>query len=209
MASYGLVQIRYKRDRPGGEPAEDVMVNALHCQVSDGGWSTDDRDTFVTAFGVFWAAVQAAFSSQVGPTEIRFYNMPGVAGPVGDPVYVNTDASRVGTGAPDATLPPQASITITHQTSNRRRWGRIYFGGLVSATLHNGRFLGDWLFTFISTWDTFLTTLRINGQGLVVWHRSSWTPMDVVTISMDDVWDVQRRRRYDHALNRLERSLTD
>jgi len=202
VADYGLIQIRWKRDRPAGQPAEDVMVNVMHCQVSDGGWSTDDRDVVDDALSAWFGAIAALFSTQVGPTETRLYNMPATAGPVGDPAFVIEEPGFVGTGSMDATLPPQAAISHTLVTAIRRRWGRIYLGGLVSTALTNGRVNATALSTLGDAFGTFGTTLRSNGQGLVVWHRATWTPEDVTGYRIDDIWDVIRRRRYDSALNR-------
>jgi hypothetical protein len=208
MASYGLVQLRWKRDRPTGQPAEDVMVNTIHCQVTDGGWTTDDRDAFNGAFATFWAAVNDRFSSQVGPTEHRFYNMPATAGPLGDPAFTTLDPTQVGTASLSATLPPQVAITVTWKTAIRRRWGRIYLGGLTSGAVNNGRIDASTLTELANAIDAFGTALRGSGQGIVVWHRAGWSAEDVTDFTIDDVFDVQRRRRYDHASDRRDGSFT-
>jgi hypothetical protein len=182
------------------------MVNTLHCQVSDGGWTTDDRDTFNSAWTTFVDGFfRSMYSSEVHQNEIRYYNLPSTSGPLGDPAFITTTAHN-GTGSASATLPPQCAITVTWKTAVRRRWGRIYLGGLVTGNVDDGRISSDALSSIGSTIDVFGTTLRSNGQGIVVWHRASWTPQDVTDFTIDDVWDVQRRRRYAHAFNRYDGS---
>jgi hypothetical protein len=195
MASYGLVQIRYDRNRPSGQPAEDVMVNTLHCQVTDGGWTTDDRDAFMSAFGSLWVALRPYISSDVHVSEIRFYNMPTVSGPVGDPAFTHVE-TLPGTGSAAAELPPQVAASVTWITAIRRRWGRIYLPGLVNTVLDHGRFSTTFVGVVATAIDAFGTALRGDGQGLVVWHRSSWTPTDTTEYRVDDVPDVIRRRRF-------------
>lgn len=183
------------------------MVNALHTQVTDGGWTEDDRDAFNSAWDDFFTAEASLFSAQVGPVERRFYNMPATAGPLGDPAFVTLSPSSVGTGDPSTTLPPQCALTVTLQTSIRRRWGRIYLGGFVELALANGRANASIVPTLANNFADFASALIGGGQGLYVWHRQSWTPQEVIQISVDDVWDVQRRRRYDHAVTRTEVNL--
>ena len=199
MPSYGAVQLRYKRDRPSGQPAEDIAVNTLHCQVTDGGWTTDDRDTFNSAWQTWWTAIAAFVSSAVGPVEHRFYNVPATAGPYGAPAFVTTHSSQVGTGSPSAELPPQCAMSITMHTAARRHWGRIYLPGLVNGTVNTGRFLNTVCGTAGAAYETMLQTLRASGQGVVIWDRGAWIPHDTVDGRIDDVVDVQRRRRFDKA----------
>lgn len=201
MASYGLVQVRWERARPAGQPAEDVIVNTFHCQVTDGGWTTDDRDTFNTQFDSLLTPLYTFISSNVTNSERRFYNVPAVRGPSGDPVFTTLPGFG-GTGAHAAELPPQCALSITWETSARRHWGRIYWGGLINSLIADGRVTSANLSTWGTAIDAFGTALRQGGQGLVVWDRAAWAPHDVTTFRIDDVMDVQRRRRFSQAYNR-------
>lgn len=195
MASYGLVQVRWQRNRPSGQPAEDVAVNTIHTQVTDGGWTSDDRDTFDAAFTNMHAAVKSGISSDVALAELRYYNLPATPGPSGDPVFTTT-LGTPGTGSAAAELPPQCAISITWVTAIRRRWGRIYLPGLVNGTCINGRVSDAYRGTLATAVHTFGLTLRQGGQGIVTWHRATWTPTDVTAARIDDVFDVIRRRRF-------------
>lgn len=208
MASYGLVQIRWNRVRPTGQPAEDIAVNTLHCQVTDGGWTTDDRDVFNSAWETFWeTTLRTLVSSEYSPNERRFYNLPATPGPSGDPAFTITGGTAAATGSASAELPPQIAMTITLITAIRRRWGRIYIPGLTTAALDTGRIGASTISTLANDFQAFGESLRGSGQGLVVWHRAGWTPEDVTSIRIDDTWDVQRRRRWDHSFHEETRSL--
>lgn len=208
MANWGLVQIRWTRNRPSGQPAEDVAVNTIHTQVSDGGWTTDDRDTFDTAWAVHFNDLKPYISAECGPQELRFYDMPATAGPLGEPAFVVTHPAYFGTAAATSELPPQSAMTYTWKTAIRRRWGRIYIPCLCNTLLGTGRISSTALAAVGASVDTFGTTLRSNGQGIVVWHRAGWNAEDVTEFTIDDVMDVQRRRRNAHAFNRYTGSFT-
>lgn len=194
MADYGLVQIRYNRVRPSGQPAEDVMVNTVHLQVADGGWDTDSRDTFSGAFEDFWTVYKAYCTTGTHLEELRMYDMPAVAGPVGDPVFT-VDEGVAGTAALSGQLPYQTAVSITWKTTIRRRWGRIYLPSPGENAIDSGRFGSGFVDALAAATHDFGATLRGAGMGLVVWHRSTWTPTDTVAFRIDDNPDVIRRRR--------------
>lgn len=199
MASYGAVQMRWTRLRPAGQPAEDVAVNTLHCQVTDGGWTTDDRDTFHTALATLFNDIKGYISANVKLDELRYYNVPAVSGPYGDPAFTETAVGLVGIAAATGELPPQCACSITLHTASRRHWGRIYLPGLATGTISYGRFSTTFVDGLAGSFDTFATTLRSGAQGIVIWDRTNWTPRDVQTGRVDDVVDVIRRRRFDHS----------
>lgn len=201
MPSYGAVQIRWNRVRPSGQPAEDVAVNVVHCQVTDGGWTTDDVNVFESELTTFWNAIKGNISSELTPNERRYYNVPATTGPYGDPAFVRTGTLTAGGATAAAELPPQIAATITWITAIRRRWGRIYIPGWASGASDYARIKSTVVDATGPAAHDFAQNLRGSGQGLVVWHRASWTPQDVTQVRMDDVWDVQRRRRFDHGFH--------
>jgi hypothetical protein len=184
------------------------MVNAIHFQASAGGLTSSDCDDFISALAnPVNGTLNTNVSSEVRVAEIRFYNLPSTAGILGDPAFVRTDPLGHPTGSASATLPPQCAATVTFQVAARRHWGRIYLGGFVTGACSDGRIAAAVVSGLADDFQDFGTALRDAGLGLVVWNRVTWSPADVTQISVDDVWDVQRRRRYDHAFNREERSL--
>lgn len=183
------------------------MVNAVHVNLSTGGWSsaaaTLFRDNFVTLFG----GIQTFWPGDIGPHEFRFYNLPAAPGNVGDPAFILT-ASTVGSSGSAATLPPQVALTVTFQTAARRHWGRIYLGGMVTTGLLNdGRADPAAVNQIGGAFKTFLDNLNTNGMPIVVFNRKTWLPATIVGLSVDDVFDVQRRRRYDSPVNRYQTAI--
>ena len=207
MASYGLVQIRYERIRPAGQPAEDVMVNTLHCQVTDGGWTTGDRDAFKSSWDTFWTFYKAYCTTGTKLQELRFYNVPSVAGPLGDPVFTVADSSA-GTAAISGQIPYQCAVSVTFRTDIRRRWGRIYLPSPQINAIDSGRLASAFVDALATAVDAFGTALIDAGQGLVVWHRSTWTPTTIVGYRVDDNPDVIRRRRLSQKFHFVDGSFT-
>lgn len=207
MSDYALVQLRYRRVRPSGQPAEDVAVNTLHFQASDGGLTSGDVDIVDGAWIDFWTAINNGVSQDMHIDDRRYYNLPATTGPVGDPAFTRTTDLH-GNSSGDTMLPPQVACSITLKTAIRRRWGRIYVPGMLSNFNFNGRVAASALTEIGDAFDDFGTTMRDAGLGIVVWHRASWTPQDVTQFTIDDVWDVQRRRRFAHAFNRYDGDFT-
>lgn len=201
MAQFALTQIRWARAAPTGDPARDVAINAIHWGKDAGSPITDtDRATFETAFLTFFGACGSGGPSYISNaysiSQFRHYDMPTVAGPLGAPALVNNPSSgNVGTGT-TAELPPQISASITMRTAVRRRWGRIYLPGVHSGRLDHGKIDALTVDVIGGAFHSFVDSLRTSFTfGVVVWHRGSWAPEVVTAVSMDDVWDVQRRRR--------------
>jgi hypothetical protein len=180
------------------------MVNALHLQVPDGGWTAAARDAFNARWATMFTSISNPISTRVACYEHRFYNLPATSGPMGDPAFTTEHPTMVGLGSAATEMAPQVAATVTFQTAIRRRWGRIYLGGLVAALSVSGRIDASSVGVIGAAFRTFAAGLISDSLPLVIWHRASWTPEPVTIISMDDVFDVQRRRRYDSAVTRYE-----
>lgn len=208
MANFALVQLRWQRNRPTGQPPEDVMVNTLHFQCSTGGLVAGDADDFITHLALFVnATLNASISEDVFIAEARFYDMPAVAGPLGAPAFTRVDPLAHGGAGRAGTMPPQVALTVTLQVAARRHWGRIYVGGLTYVILDDGRANAAILPNLADDFRDFALAQIGSGQGLYVWNRATWAAQEVREISIDDVFDVQRRRRYDRAVTREQRNL--
>lgn len=183
------------------------MVNAIYCNLAPGPWTAASADLFHTNFQTMFNAIKAVFSTEVGPNEMRFYNVPATPGKYGDPVFIRTNTVK-GTDPAAATLPPQVAVTVTFQTAARRHWGRIYLGGLTYTTaVSDGRLTGATGISIGGAMKTFLTNLITNSMPIVVFNRKTWVPQTIVGLSVDDVFDVQRRRRYDAPVNRYQTTI--
>jgi hypothetical protein len=207
MADYALTQLRWDRIRPSGQPAEDVMVNTFHWQCADGGLSEDDASNAETHITTWVNAIKGNLANGTVLTEARHYNMPATAGPVGDPAFT-TAFSIAGTGGAGNELPPQAAISHTLRTAIRRRWGRIYLGGISFTTLDHGRVNATAIAQLANGFADMLASFRGDGTGWVVWHRASWTPQDFQVNAVDDVNYLILRRRFDTPCGRAVRDNT-
>lgn len=184
-------------------------MNTIHCQVTDGGWTSDDVTVFEDAFETMFDSYLAGhIASSYNCDERRYYDVPATAGVLGDPVFVRQSA-RQGSGDPTSALPPQVALTVTWVTDSRRHWGRIYLPGFTAADVAYGRALETSLASIATGMQTFGKTLRDSGQGIVVFNRASWTAKTVTELHIDDLWDVQRRRRFQYPTNRNIKSLLD
>lgn len=208
MANYALLQARWKRVRPSGQPAEDVAVNTIHFQASDGGLTTGDVDLVDDAWQDMLIAIDSLFSGDYNPEERRYYDVPATAGPLGDPFDVRIGTLTGGVGSSAAELPPQCAVSVTWETSARRHWGRIYLPGMINSLISHGRITSANLTVIGDAIDAMGTAMRSAGNGIVVWDRAAWAPHDVTTFRIDDVVDVQRRRRFGQAFQRYNGDFT-
>lgn len=208
MANYALLQARWARVRPSGQPAEDVCVNTIHFQASTGGLDSGDVDLVDDAWQDMLIAIDALFSSEYNPRERRYYNVPAVAGPYGDPFDTRIGTLTGGVGAAASELPPQCAVSVTWETAARRHWGRIYLPGFINSLTSYGRITSTNLTVIGDAITAMGTAMRAAGNGIVVWDRGTWTPHDVTTFRIDDVVDVQRRRRFGGAFNRYTGDFT-
>lgn len=202
MADYALLQARWKRVRPSGEPAEDVAVNTIHFQASSGGLNSGDVDLVDGEWQDMLIAIDSLFSGDYNPEERRYYDLPATAGPNGDPFDTRIGTLTGGVGSAAAELPPQCAVSVTWETAARRHWGRIYLPGFINSLTSHGRITSANLTVIGDAITTMGTNMRNAGNGIVVWDRAAWIPHDVTTFRIDDVVDVQRRRRLGQAFHR-------
>lgn len=205
MAGIVLAQVRFVRQRPVGEPEEDVMVNTYHYDSGTVPLSPESTDKFGTAWAAFWGqAITQYQSSEIVGEAIRFYAVPATPGILGDPIEIAPITGMHGNQAPSTELPPQVAATVTWQTGPRRHWGRIYIGGLVTSVLGTGRISSTVVDTIGAAAKAFQQTLLTDGLRLVTFDRKNWVANEVAQVSMDDVFDVQRRRRFDKPHHRYQ-----
>jgi hypothetical protein len=203
MASVGVLQAVYNRGRPAGQPAEDVMVNVTHhALTSDDGWSETEMDDAATAYDAFFTSHESYISSEVSLKELRFYHFDPLNVPPRPHILDGVRTlNNLGTGNAATTLPPQDAVTITWRTSIRKRWGRIYLGGFAGNASSDGRILHTLTTLLADDAETLVNAFATAGTDMVVWAEGVGGET-ITEIEVDDVWDVQRRRRYDSSLFR-------
>lgn len=116
------------------------------------------------------------------------------------PPWRVTALDQPGTGT-GARLPDQVCLTSTYRTASRKHWGRNYWGGWASTSVLSDSKLGHPAASTVdglaSSVRALLVDLNDNARSINMWvwspvHRGALT---VKQISVDDTWDVQRRRR--------------
>lgn len=128
----------------------------------------------------------------------------GADQPVGDtglkkpsPVVRYTARSVAGTAGGIA-LPYQVSSTFTLKTGSRRHWGRNYMPGISATELGtNGRLSATYRSVAAQAIRDLYNALYANTAetNIMVWSPKYWGILSVEEIHLDDVPDIQRRRR--------------
>lgn len=197
------MQVRWHRTRPSDQPIEDQLVNVMHLDFT----GTPPTAAALDAVGTDWmnwsTALRTYLSGNFSVQEIRYYELPATPGPAGDPIHVQT-GTLVGVGGSAADLPPQVAATVTFQTAQRRHWGRIYIPGLAVPAVQAGRIIGDCCDQLGNKFASFVTNRKNANEGVLIFNRKLWTGLGVSAVSVDDIWDVQRRRRYATPLHRFQ-----
>lgn len=197
MATTFLVQTVHERT---GDILDDVEVTTSHWRwdgVEDPG--PTDFETVESRLDGFWTAIAGQRSQDIEVLEHRWYPMP--ASPPNPAIRV-TPSGIPGTSIQGA-LPPQVASTLTFVTDVRRRWGRFYIGGLTLLSLSStGRLAPGARTTIIDAAEAAFVNsspvwrVQVYGAGM--------TPesLPVRQVMVDDVFDIQRRRRYEVVLAR-------
>lgn len=180
---------------------EDVAVCTMHIREAISGApdvlpiTAEGRQAFANKWFDFWTEIHPYFSSKISCRELRFYDVPSGPGiDMGDPVDVKSIATPgSGTGA---ALPPQCAVSVTWRTPARLRWGRFYLPGLtVNQCDSSGRLLVAGA-DLIANAAHKLTDRSGTGGVLTVFSRKHWNHSDPDLIQVDDIIDIQRRRRF-------------
>jgi hypothetical protein len=179
-----------------------VVVNTFHWDYGQAPLSPESTGKFQARYSQFFSAIQVNLTTNLKGDEMRHYAIPTLPGPIGEPVEIVTLSSFSGTGGAAQELPPQDSFTITWQTGKRRHWGRIYLPGVLNDGLTEGRITPGVVDSIGDAARLFFEGLLTDGITLVTFDRKLWNANDVVGVSMDDIVDVQRRRRFDKPFHR-------
>lgn len=207
VATTYLVQTVHERS---GTYADDVEVTTTHWRW-DGAGDPDGSDFEIVTDRLhdFWTAVAAYRTTLINTLEHRWYVADPAPGPPNPTILVTSDVI-VGTSGSKA-LPPQCATTVTLMTDVRRRWGRFYMGGLTVDVLGTvaaaaGRLIGD-VADDIAVQAAAAFFNSADNWRIQVFGSGSPASLPVRFVRVDDVFDVQRRRRNDVALHRATEPL--
>jgi hypothetical protein len=216
----------FTRATPTGT-VEDVAICTFDLlNFTDGAidstWVTADFVAAEARFGTYWTALRSSFPDETILKEIRWYRRQ-FAEPMttekrfadsGPPVRI-TPIGTAGTATANS-FPYQVAFSITERTPDPKHWGRWYLPApavdAVGLTAY-GRFSAtavssqrDYATTLMNgLWDDQLPlvvpTTQVNKTLVKGW-------MAVSSIQVDDVPDVQRRRRAKQTLVRSVGNIT-
>jgi hypothetical protein len=157
-----------------------------------------------------------------------FYTLPSGGTsyvPIGDnPAIRVTEVDVAGTGTGSNTLPPQVAMTVTEKTSSRKHWGRFYLPQQIMGTLDaTGLFAASEVSAILGAAVTFYNSCRAASMVPVVWSIQkpdrpksgggtlpavSAVAYEVLSLQVDDIVDIIRRRRYKVGVTKSSTALT-
>jgi hypothetical protein len=181
----------------------DIMETSFALFKIDGtdpspSWDGTDFSNAETIFETWWGAVKGYFPALLKFEAIKWYQ-EGAAIVPPNPVHRTTVVNVAGTGS-NAALPPQCSSTVTLQVPLRKNWGRFYLPQLDISVLQTaGTTEGRYKNAFVDDMATAAHDMfdDLGGIGLIpaVYSRAGHSFMAVGAVEVDDVPDIQRRRR--------------
>lgn len=169
-------------------------------------WTDADYAAVKTPIQTFCTAQLPRIAGSQTFSELRAYAMrfnpaPDPARPfaeTGSPRYVTT---LTGTGSIANTLPYQVAPTVTFRTAWARHWGRIYLPTPPTTMIDtNGRLTSTYTTSTGTAAKTMLSSLHDAGFYPVVPvgqldKNSFHALLGITAVVVDDVPDIQRRRR--------------
>lgn len=188
-----------------------------------------------TALGTYVNTLKTGWKSYVHSDQYRWYrdgpafyvlNEAGTAyTPIGGNAAIRvTEVDVPGTSATTAQLAPQLAMTITEVCSSRLHWGRYYLpAGTVDMSDADGRIASSTIGTILPASITFYNACRAAQMVPVVfsiqkpvrprkpsgtWPAVGAVAYEVLSLQMDNLFDVIRSRRYRGPTTRTRTALT-
>lgn len=164
----------------------------------DDTWTSTDYTTLEGYLDAFWTAIKGYVHPGCKLKAYDWYRHGvGIGSP--NPAERVTSRSVAGTAGTDA-LPPQDSSTITFRTAVRRSWGRTYLAGLAQgACAASGVFSNAFCDNVANAAAALLHSAIGSDFPMVVVSIHNDAVLNVEQIEVDNVPDVQRRRRFKSA----------
>jgi hypothetical protein len=189
--------------------AEDKAITSHDFAGDD--WNAAAVAAVAARVTTWWNAIKPRFASAVVLSEGRVYN-----GYDGDGSPGQVDASfalnLAGTGGGNM-LPPQCACSVTEELFEshlRRHWGRFYLPNPAPTTVgSDGRYLFSFIEDVRNATVAWYNGMRVDGRAPIVWTSAAGGgAAEVDGIRVDDIVDIQRRRRWDTFVNRVTGTLT-
>lgn len=202
--------MRWSRSTPAGT-SEDLAQTSLDIMNYTSGdldptWTTGDFTTVDAAISTFMSALLPYQQPSHSKHSSRYYGMrfnpaewPARRfADTGPPLYGTDFTASPGTGSAGAY---QTAATITEKTALPKHWGRLYVPGLSTGALDsNGRISSTARTGILGAFTALGVTLRAADFYPVVPvtqvnKAMAFGLLSIRMVTVDDVPDVQRRRR--------------
>lgn len=199
------VRMSWSRDTPAGTTEDRATIGFHVAKVVGGGLFSPltlaELPAIETALDTLLTTLKPHMSTEFHMLEYRWFEhrashaaYPDGSEVVGAPVRITAKAIA-GTAAVNR-LPDQDSATVTWRTTSRRHWGRVYFPGLTPNEMSAyGRLDSAYVDALAGAWHVFIASLVTNAQTLGVWTYRKKAFLDLSELRVDNVVDIQRRRR--------------
>lgn len=212
------MEMRWTRNVPG-KPPDDVALCTFHLLNITGGspdatWITADYTAAEAAFDAFWNSLRPYYTTNYVLSEFVWRADGPAFRPFGtelSPVLRRVSRSAAGSSAAAGQhLPPQVALSVTERTAAkftvenvegvgaqlRNRWGRFYLPSMVLGASVNGRPDPTVMDIVADAADTLYGALITADLHPVMYSPTTGSSWSVDEISVDDVWDVVRSRRF-------------
>jgi len=220
------VSCKFVRETPAGTVEDAAYCTFDLCNFTDATvdstWTTADYVAAEARLDTFWNAVKVYFPATHVLKEYRWFRRqfaeiqtaPDANGrnghlfePSGPPQRI-TVKTITGTSAAPA-FPYQVACTVTEKTAFPRHWGRWYIPGFCVALAADGRWPSGAVTAVATAAGALMNGLTADQLPLVVPAAMiDKTPakylLNVTSMQVDDIPDIQRRRRPRQPLIRTE-----
>jgi len=191
---------------PPGSFADDVRTMHFDFLNITGGspddtWTSGDYTTMDTHALNLWGAMSTYITTAYHLREVRWYRIgPGV-NPPNPPEHVVT-VGAAGTSSSDELL-PQAALSLTFKTADRKRWGRTYVPGLTTAILDtHGVAKTASVDALGAALDTIMAATIGDDFHPVVYSKTTQAANYMEKLQIDNLLDVIRSRRWRNATHK-------
>ena len=164
----------------------------------DDTWTSGDYTTLEGYLDTFWTAVKGYVSTGAKLAGYHWYRHgPGIVAP--NPAERVVTRSVAGTSSVNG-MAPQCAATITFETAVRRSWGRTYLPALTQAAIGGAEGLFSHAFAdnVANAAGALLSSAAGSDFPMVVTSVHLSAVLGIEHIQVDDLVDIQRRRRWDH-----------
>jgi hypothetical protein len=188
--------------------AEDVAITTHDFEGDD--WNQAAVDAVAVRLTTWWNAISEHFIATTRLREMRVYNGYNGDGSPGEVDFVKT-INLPGTGA-GTMLPPQCACTISEtfdEAHLRRHWGRFYLPiNAVNSLGASGRWSAATITDLIEATQAWYNGMVTDGRPPIVWVSAAGGGAALVDeLRIDDIVDIQRRRRWDKWTQRTTRNV--